>query len=165
MTSHKMIRREMLKRMGMTATAVALSACVPVTSGAGPAADTGAAAPAAGANSMNQAVQDTTRRTTMRMMLKISLPLESFNKLAREGTVGQKIGMILEETKPESIYFTGNRYGRGAIAVFDLQDSSELPRVAEPWFLIFNAEIEYGPAITPEDLMKAGLDEIVSKWT
>jgi hypothetical protein len=94
--------------MGMTATAVALSICVPVAPGTGPAANTGAAAPAAAANSMNQAVQDT-RRTTMRMMLKISIPVESFNKLAREGTVGQKIGMILEETKPESIYFTGNR--------------------------------------------------------
>ena len=163
MTSYKMMRRELLKRMGLTATAVALSACVPVTPVAGPDADTGADAPAA--NSINQAVQDTTRRTTMRMMLKISLPLEAFNQLAREGTVGHTIGKILEETKPESIYFTGNRYGRGAIAVFDLQDSSELPRVAEPWFLIFNAEIEYGPAITPEELMKAGLEEIIKKWT
>ncbi len=39
MTSHKMIRRQMLKRMRMTATAVALSACVPVAPGAEPAAD------------------------------------------------------------------------------------------------------------------------------
>jgi hypothetical protein len=160
MTSHRMIRREMLKRMGMTAAAVALSACVPVVPGANPinqaVQDT---------TSQDTASQDTTRRTTMRMMLKISLPVETFNKLAIEGTVGHQIGMILEETKPESFYFTGNRYGRGAIAVFDLQDSSELPRVAEPWFLIFNAEIEYGPAITPEELMKAGLEEIISKWT
>jgi hypothetical protein len=156
MTSYKLVRRELLKQMGMTAAAVALSACVPVAP---------SAAPSMGANSMNQAVQDTTRRTTMRIMFKISLPVETFNQLAREGTVGQKIGMILEETKPESIYFTGNQYGRGAIAVFDLQDGSDIPRVAEPWFLIFNAEIEYGPAITPEELMKAGLEEIVTKWT
>ena len=100
----------------------------------------------------------------MRMMFNISIPAESFNRLAREGTVGQKIGMILEETKPESIYFTGNRYGRGAVAVFDVRDSSDIPRIAEPWFLTFNAQIEYGPAITPEDLMKAGLEEIVKKW-
>jgi hypothetical protein len=136
-----------------------------VATGSGPAAATGAVAPVAGANPINQAVQDITRRTTMRMMFKISLPVETFNQLALEGTVGQKIGMILEETKPESIYFTGNRYGRGAIAVFELQDGSEIPSVAEPWFLIFNAEIEYGPAITPEELMKAGLEEIVSKWS
>jgi len=100
----------------------------------------------------------------MRVMLKISLPPGPFNTLAREGTVGQKIGMILEETKPESLYFTGNRYGRGAIAVYDVRDSSDIPRVAEPWFLTFNAEVEYGPAITPEELGKAGLEEIVKKW-
>ena len=92
------------------------------------------------------------------------MPPNRLNHTQGTSTVGQKIGMMLEETKPESIYFTGNRYGRGAIAVFDLQDSSELPRVAEPWFLILNAEIEYGPAITPEELMKAGLEEIVKKW-
>jgi hypothetical protein len=101
----------------------------------------------------------------MRVMLTISLPPEPFNTLAREGTVGQKIGTILQETKPESIYFTGNRYGRGAIAVYDVQDGSDVPGVAEPWFLTFNAEIEYGPAMTPEELGKSGLEEIVKKWT
>jgi hypothetical protein len=78
------------------------------------------------------------------MLLAAHIPI-SLSSDSGETNVGQKIGMILEETKPENIYFTGNRYGRGAIAVFDLQDSSDLPRVAEPWFLIFNAEIEYGP--------------------
>jgi hypothetical protein len=101
----------------------------------------------------------------MRVMFTISLPTEPFNALARKGTLGQKIGKILEETKPESFYFTGNRYGRGAVAVFDVQDSSDIPHVAEPWFLTFNAEIEYGPAITPEELAKSGLEEIVKKWS
>ena len=101
----------------------------------------------------------------MRVMLTISLPPEPFNTLAREGTVGQKIGMILQETKPESFYFTGNRYGRGAIAVFDVHDSSDIPRLVEPWFLTFNAEVVYGPAMTPEELWKAGVEEIVKKWT
>jgi len=100
----------------------------------------------------------------MRVMLKISLPPGPFNTLAREGTVGQKIGMIVEETRPESIYFTGNRYGRGAIAVYDVQDGSDIPRVSEPWFLTFNAEIEYSVAITPQELGKAGLDTLVKKW-
>jgi hypothetical protein len=101
----------------------------------------------------------------MRVMFTISFPLEPFNSLARKGTVGQKIGGIIEETKPESIYFTGNRYGRGATAVYDVQDGSDIPGVAEPWFLTFNAEIEYGPAITPEELGKSGLEEIVKKWS
>ena len=101
----------------------------------------------------------------MRTMFKISLPPEPFNTLAREGVVGQKIGRIVEETKPESIYFTGNKYGRGVVAVYDIQEGSGFPAVAEPWFLTFNAEIEYDAAITPEELGEAGLDEIVKKWT
>jgi hypothetical protein len=100
----------------------------------------------------------------MRIMYKISLPAERFNELSREGVVGEKIMRIIEETKPESIYFTGNKYGRGAVAVYDLKDNSNLPAAAEPWFLTFNAEIEYGPAITPQELGEAGLDEITKKW-
>ncbi len=100
----------------------------------------------------------------MRMLYKISFPPEQFNALAREGVVGQKIMRIIEETKPESIYFTGNKYGRGAVAVYDIKSNADLPAAAEPWFLTFKAEIEYGPAITPQELGEAGLDEITKKW-
>ena len=100
----------------------------------------------------------------MRVMFRISIPLEPFNTLAREGVAGQKIGRIVEETKPESIYFTGNKYGRGVVAVYDIQDCSAFPAVAEPWFLTFNAEIEYDAAITPDELREADIDEIVKKW-
>jgi hypothetical protein len=100
----------------------------------------------------------------MRLMLRISLPPEPFNTLAREGVVGQKIGRIIEETGPESFYFTGNKYGRGAVAVFDLQDSSGLPAVVEPWFLTFNAEVEYDSALTPQELGEANLEEVIKKW-
>jgi hypothetical protein len=37
-----------------------------------------------------------------------------------------------------------------------MDDPSDLPGIAEPWFLAFNAEIEAQPAMTPEDLQKAG---------
>jgi hypothetical protein len=75
----------------------------------------------------------------MRLLFKITFPVETFNALARAGVVGQKIGAILEATKPESIYFTGNNSGRGAIAVYEIEDSSRGPAVAEPWFLTLNA--------------------------
>jgi len=39
----------------------------------------------------------------MRFILHVSLPAEKFNKAAMEGTVGQKMRRILEETKPESV--------------------------------------------------------------
>ncbi len=42
----------------------------------------------------------------MRMLLNVEVPHEPFNTLFRNGTAGQIIGRILEETNPESVYFT-----------------------------------------------------------
>ena len=50
---------------------------------------------------------------------------------------------ILDEIKPEAAYF-GERDGkRGGILIVDLNNPSEVPRLAEPWFLTFNAEVEF----------------------
>jgi hypothetical protein len=60
--------------------------------------------------------------------------------------------------------FTGNGSDRRAIVVYEVKDGSQLPALGEPWFLTFNAQIEYDLAITPEELGKAGLDELIKKW-
>jgi hypothetical protein len=39
-----------------------------------------------------------------------------------------------------------------------------MPRVAEPWFLNFDATVEFLPAMTSADLQKAGLDNIANMW-
>ena len=72
---------------------------------------------------------------------------------------------ILEETRPEAVYFTEQGGRRGAIMIFDLADPSRVPAVAEPWFLIFNADVEFHIVMAPEDLRKAGLGEIGKKWS
>ncbi len=105
----------------------------------------------------------------MKLLFKITFPVEQFNALARTGVVGQKVGAIIEATKPESIYFTGNDFtgnnsGRGAVAVYEVQDGSQIPAISEPWFLTFNARIQYDILITPEELGKSGLDELIQKW-
>ena len=38
----------------------------------------------------------------------------------------------------------------------NMEDESQLPAIAEPWFLALNASIEATPAMVPEDLQKAG---------
>ncbi|HVC79808.1 MAG TPA: panthothenate synthetase [Chloroflexota bacterium] len=100
----------------------------------------------------------------MRILFTITIPVEPFNTLARAGVVAQKMGAILEATKPESIYFTGNGSGRGAVVVHNIEDGSQVPALGEPWLLTFNAQIEYSVAITPDELMRSGLDELVRKW-
>jgi hypothetical protein len=100
----------------------------------------------------------------MRILFAITIPVEPFNTLARSGVAGEKFGAILEATKPESIYFTGNGSGRGAVVVYNAEDGSQIPALAEPWILTLNAHIDYSVAITPDELMQSGLDELVRKW-
>jgi hypothetical protein len=100
----------------------------------------------------------------MRMLLDITIPHEPFNSLVRKGVVGKKLAGILEELKPEAIYFSEHDGKRGAVAIVNMADPSQIPAIAEPWFLTFNADVKFRIAMTPEDLKKAGLDALGKKW-
>jgi hypothetical protein len=100
----------------------------------------------------------------MRMLMHIHLPLEPFNSAVRDGSAGQKIKRILEANKPEAAYFCEHNGQRGGTLVVNMNDASEIPALAEPWFLTFNAQVEFRVAMTPEDLARANLDALGKKW-
>ncbi len=100
----------------------------------------------------------------MRMIMLIQFPLEPFNTATRNGTVGTKMKQILDATKPEAAFFTERDGHRGAILVVNVEKSTDVPRLAEPWFLSFNAEVEFRIAMTPEDLAHADLNTLGKKW-
>ncbi len=100
----------------------------------------------------------------MRMLMHVEMPLEPFNTYVRDGSAGTRIQKILEATKPEAAYFTEYNGHRGATLVVNVTDSSQVPALAEPWFLNFNAELKLRIAMTPEDLGRAGLDALGKKW-
>jgi hypothetical protein len=101
----------------------------------------------------------------MKMIMNVRIPHEPFNTLVREGKVSEIIRRILDDLKPESIYFTEQNGTRGAVAVIDVADSSRIPFFSEPFFINFNADCEFRIAMSPEDLEKAGLDELGKKWS
>ena len=90
----------------------------------------------------------------MRFMVKISMPVEAGNLAAKSGF--DTIPKILAEQKPEAVYFIAEHGKRTGVLFLDIQDASQIPAIAEPWFLAFNAEVEFLPAMKPEDLEKAG---------
>jgi len=100
----------------------------------------------------------------MRMLLHVEFPLEPFNAAVRDGTVGQKIQRILEAIKPEAVYFSEQDGKRGGTLVVNVKDPSEVPKLAEPWFLTFNAEVRFRIAMTPEDLARGNLGALGKKW-
>jgi hypothetical protein len=91
----------------------------------------------------------------MRMMMKVTIPVETGNDVVRRGSLGSTIQKILAEMKPEAAYFAEDGGQRTGYIFFDMKDSSELPAVAEPWFLALNASLTVRPAMTPQDLGNA----------
>ena len=100
----------------------------------------------------------------MRMLMQVHLPLEPFNTAVRDGSAGQKIQKILEAIKPEAVYFSEQNGHRGGVLVVNVNNPSDVPPLAEPWFLTFNAEVEFRIAMTPEDLGRANLESLGKKW-
>jgi hypothetical protein len=100
----------------------------------------------------------------MRIILDITCPVNEFNTAVKDGSAGQKIGRILDETKPEAVYFSEQNGKRRAIVVVDIAKASQIPAFAEPWFLTFNASVEFRVAMTPDDLQEAGLEELGKKY-
>ncbi|MBI1371360.1 MAG: panthothenate synthetase [Phycisphaera sp.] len=100
----------------------------------------------------------------MRMLMKVTMPHGRFNAAIRDGSVDAKIQAILGELKPEAVYFTEFDGKRTGIVIVDITDASQIPSIAEPWFLTFDADVEICPAMVPEDLANAGLDKIAEKW-
>jgi len=100
----------------------------------------------------------------MRIMLTASFPHEPFNSLVRENKAGQIIKKILDDLKPEAVYFTEQHGTRTAVLIINLTEPSQVPKFAEPFFLSFNADCRFRIAMTPEDLGKAGLEDLGRKW-
>jgi hypothetical protein len=100
----------------------------------------------------------------MRMLVDFQLPNEPFNGLVKNGTAAKIMQKILEDLKPEAAYFTARDGMRGGMMVIDLADSSNIPAIAEPFFLHFNARVSFYPCMTPQDLAKAGLNELGKKY-
>lgn len=102
----------------------------------------------------------------MRMMMQLTIPVEAGNKAARTGAFGPPLQKMLEPLKPEAVYFTTGANGeRGGFIVFDLKDTSQLPGVAEPFFLTYNARVTFFPVMNAQDLEKAipGIEKAIKE--
>ena len=99
------------------------------------------------------------------MLMNVKIPHKTFNAAVKDGSAGAKIGKILDAIKPEAVYFSEQNGHRGAVLIVDVPDASKIPALAEPWFLTFEADVEFRIAMTPEDLKKSGIDGMGAKWS
>ena len=52
-------------------------------------------------------------------------------------------------------YFLDDKGRRSGFLFLDMADNSQIPAIAEPWFLALNASLEIHPVMVPADLAKA----------
>lgn len=100
----------------------------------------------------------------MRMLLTVHLPNEPFNDYVRHGTAGNMIRQILDATGPQQAYFAEMNGQRTALLVIEVNDVSEIPGFAEPWFLKFDADCEFRILMDAHDLERADLAALGGRW-
>lgn len=102
----------------------------------------------------------------MRVMLKVSIPLEEGNRMSKEGKLVETIQEILAVQKPDAAYFGEDDGKRTAYIFVQVKENSELLGLAEPWFIAFNAYVGMRPIMTFDDLAKAvpTIKKVVEKF-
>jgi hypothetical protein len=90
----------------------------------------------------------------MRMMLKVVTPVEAGNAAVKEGVLKKVIEEAIVRLKPEASYFFPENGCRTAMMVFDLANASDIPSIAEPFFMQLNAAVTLVPVMNAEDLGK-----------
>ena len=93
----------------------------------------------------------------MRTLVKFTLETAAANVAIKSGELGKLIAATMEKLKPEAAYFATDNGRRAAFMVFDMKEPSEIPGIAEPWFMATNASVEFLPVMTGEDV-KTGLE-------
>ncbi|MFI9584484.1 DUF3303 family protein [Streptomyces sp. NPDC052236] len=90
----------------------------------------------------------------MRVMLRARLDTQRSNEAIKSGELQKIMESMMERLKPEAAYFGPTEGGRSCTFVFDMQDSSQMPTIAEPLFEGLGAKIDIQPVMNAEDLRK-----------
>jgi hypothetical protein len=92
----------------------------------------------------------------MRMLMKVQMPTESGNDAIKNGSLPQIMSSALEALKAEAAYFTADDGMRTALIFFEMNDSSEIPPAAEPFFIGLGAKVTLSPVMNAQE-MQAGV--------
>ena len=98
----------------------------------------------------------------MRMMMKVSVPIEAANKAVQEGTMGKLLQAQLETLRPEAVYFHADDDARTALLFIDVKDASDMPVIADPFFQQVSARIRFTPVLNVQDF-QAGMAKLAKQ--
>ncbi|HET6150863.1 MAG TPA: hypothetical protein VFH68_25225 [Polyangia bacterium] len=98
----------------------------------------------------------------MRMMMRVSVPIEAANKAVQDGSMKKILQAQLEKLRPESVYFFADDDVRTALLFIDVQEESDLLAIADPFFQGVNARIRFTPVMNAQDF-QAGMAKLAAR--
>jgi hypothetical protein len=103
----------------------------------------------------------------MKYIMKVRFPSgKEANDILKDPMFGKKMQDLLAEVKAEAAYFTTICGSRGGYVIVNMDDASQMPAIAEPFFIWCKADIDFIPVMTIQDLGKAGpaIEAAFKKW-
>ena len=94
----------------------------------------------------------------MRVLMRVQMEVEAANRAIRDGSWAQTMERVMNDLQPEAAYFTAQDGKRTGFIVFDLKDESDIPSIAEPFFMGVGASIDMSPCMTVADV-QVGLEK------
>jgi hypothetical protein len=88
----------------------------------------------------------------VRTLMTVEVPTEAGSQAIKDGRMNKVLESLLNDIRPEAVYFALRSGHRGMYIVFDLDDVARLPQIAEPLFMEFQAKVEFAPVMNREDL-------------
>jgi hypothetical protein len=96
----------------------------------------------------------------MRMLMKVRIPTGPGNDAIKDGSLPRIMASSIQALQAEAAYFTSEDGRRTALIFFDMNDSSDIPPAAEPFFMGLNADITFSPVMNAEE-MQSGVGKVM----
>jgi hypothetical protein len=100
-----------------------------------------------------------TEGNPMRMMMKISIPIEAANQAVEDGSAQRILKTSLETLRPEAAYFYPDVEGRTILLFIDVKEPSDMPLIGEPFFKGLKARVTFTPVMNGQDF-QAGMAKL-----
>jgi hypothetical protein len=88
----------------------------------------------------------------MRVMLTVQMDTDRANKAIKDRKLPDIMKAAVEKLHPEAAYFGAKDGLRTGFIVFDLKEPSDIPMVAEPFFMELGAKVAFIPVMNLDDV-------------
>ena len=90
----------------------------------------------------------------MKFLVRLHMPTEHGNRMLQDPNFQNKLEDMLNQIKPEAVYFTPVEGERGIYMIVNLASADMLARTFEPLWQALNCKLDLTPVMELSDLKK-----------